>query len=188
MLSGGFRFAQPTLRSERKKEAERRQTCISTSASCDAARCNGRRARLSAFHRGSRLRRLERHWLSFRHALPGTRSGRRSQSFEQPGESDTVFAGVTRSLPVPVQRAPRRPVVMPAGRVPEAARVRSVSFRARAPHSLRLLEYLRDRRPGSSRFVDPIPEIETNVNGRVTARHQPKPPCALAQANSPIER
>jgi hypothetical protein len=55
MLSGGFRFALPTLRSamtKGKKEAERRQTCISTSASRDAARTGGC-ARLSAFHHGS---------------------------------------------------------------------------------------------------------------------------------------
>ena len=36
-----------------KKEAERRQTCFLTSASCDAARIRNGRARLSAFHHGS---------------------------------------------------------------------------------------------------------------------------------------
>jgi hypothetical protein len=39
--------------------------------------------------------------------------------------------------PVPVQRAPRRPVVMPAGRSPGAARERGVRFAApagTAPH------------------------------------------------------
>jgi hypothetical protein len=57
MLSGGFRFALPTLQSamttKEKKEAERRQTCVSTSASRDAARAEAQRARLSAFHDGS---------------------------------------------------------------------------------------------------------------------------------------
>jgi hypothetical protein len=69
MLSGGFRFAPPTLRSamtKRKKEAERRQTCISTSAPYgrgarapqtpvrkSAHTKSATRARLSAFHHGS---------------------------------------------------------------------------------------------------------------------------------------
>jgi hypothetical protein len=38
---------------------------------------------------------------------------------------------------IPGQRAPRGPVVMPAGRVPGAARERGYEPRARAPHSLR---------------------------------------------------
>jgi hypothetical protein len=37
---------------------------------------------------------------------------------------DAALAGVTRLQPVPVQRAPRRPVIVPAGRIPEAARER----------------------------------------------------------------
>jgi hypothetical protein len=35
---------------------------------------------------------------------------------------DVALTGVTHLQPVPVQRAPRRPVIMPAGRIPEAAR------------------------------------------------------------------
>jgi hypothetical protein len=35
---------------------------------------------------------------------------------------DAALTGVTRLQPVPVQRAPRRPVIMPAGRIPGAAR------------------------------------------------------------------
>ena len=55
MLSGGFRFALPTLRSamtkeKRKRNADRR--VHPTSASRDAARTSGC-ARLSAFHHGS---------------------------------------------------------------------------------------------------------------------------------------
>jgi hypothetical protein len=40
---------------------------------------------------------------------------------------DAALAGVTRRQPVPVQRAPRRPVIVPAGRNPEAARERSAN-------------------------------------------------------------
>ena len=58
---------------------------------------------------------------------------------------------LTRALPAPAcpspGNAPPGPVVVPVSMMPEAARVRSVSFRARAPHSLHLSEYLRDRRP-----------------------------------------
>jgi hypothetical protein len=36
--------------------------------------------------------------------------------------------------PVPVQRQSRRPVMMPAGRIPEAARGRDVSSHPREPH------------------------------------------------------
>jgi hypothetical protein len=35
---------------------------------------------------------------------------------------DVALTGVTHLQPVPVQRVPRRPVIMPAGRIPEAAR------------------------------------------------------------------
>jgi hypothetical protein len=43
------------------------------------------------------------------------------------------------SPPVPVQRASRRPVIMPAGRLPRAARERGYEPRPRAPLSLRHL-------------------------------------------------
>jgi len=39
--------------------------------------------------------------------------------------------------PAPVQRAPRRPVVMPAGTMPGAARERSYELRPRGPRALR---------------------------------------------------
>ena len=39
--------------------------------------------------------------------------------------------------PMPAQRAPRRPVIVPAGRGPEAARERDCESRPQAPHSLR---------------------------------------------------
>ena len=54
-------------------------------------------------------------------ALPGTR----------------LKDGRYPSPPVPVQRASRRPVIMPAGRLPRAARERGHEPRPRAPLSLR---------------------------------------------------
>src|SRR6185295_7417630 len=44
----------------------------------------------------------------------------------------------TRLAPVPVQQAPCRPVIVPAGRGPGAARVRGYEPRPRAPPLLRL--------------------------------------------------
>jgi hypothetical protein len=119
MLSGGFRFALPTLRSartKRKKEAERRQTCLSN---LRILRCGAhqRCARLSAFHHGSCCSERTPQ-LSSRYALPGTWSDARSQSFEQPGSKNrALFSGRYPLLPVPVQRGlSRRPVIMPVGR------------------------------------------------------------------------
>jgi hypothetical protein len=54
-------------------------------------------------------------------ALPGTR----------------LRNGCYPSPPVPVQRASRRPVIVPAGRLPRAARERGYEPRPRAPLSLR---------------------------------------------------
>ena len=61
-----FLFALPyflltlcfSLPSQRRREAERRQTLVTTAASCDAARALLERAHLTAFHHGSHLREL----------------------------------------------------------------------------------------------------------------------------------
>jgi len=50
--------------------------------------------------------------------------------------------GVTRSPPVPVQRHGRRPVVMPAGRLPEAAREHGDEPCPREPLSLRCADVI----------------------------------------------
>ena len=50
---------------------------------------------------------------------------------------DAALTGVTRLKPVPVQRAPRRPVIVPAGRIPGAARERSYELRPQEPRPLR---------------------------------------------------
>ena len=116
MLSGGFRFALPTLRNgmtkeKRKRNADRRVQ--PTSASRDAARalvsfpspaCGGGlgrgHARLSAFHRGSCCSERTPQ-LSSRYALPGTWSGRSDPKASNNRVRKTVrllTAGVTRSF------------------------------------------------------------------------------------------
>ena len=47
---------------------------------------------------------------------------------------DAALAAVSRLRPIPVQRAPRRAVVMPPGRSPGAARERGYEPRPQAPH------------------------------------------------------
>jgi hypothetical protein len=69
------------------------------------------RARLPALHCGTRQRSRNRLWLSSRTTFPGTRLGR-------------VFCPPRAC---PVQRAPRRPVLLPAKWCPEAARVRGAN-------------------------------------------------------------
>ena len=48
---------------------------------------------------------------------------------------------------MPVQRAPRGPVIVPDERGPEAARERSVSFRPRGPLSLHFRKHPREGVP-----------------------------------------
>ena len=76
---------------------------------------------------------------------------------------DAALTGVTRLEPVPVQRAPRRPVIVPAGRIPEAARERSSNppaGTAPAPSSGLPPEGVPSERDSSA-----VAEIVTNVNG-----------------------
>ena len=165
MLSGGFRFALPTLQSamtkeKRKRNADRRVQPTSAPYGRGARPClfslsrlrgegrEGARSPIGVPPRLLAVGRSNATGRSFRHALPATWSGRtipklRTTGFERPCASQ-------RALPAPSCPSPASSSQTGhnAGRrVPEAARVRSVSFRARAPHSLHLSEYLRDRRP-----------------------------------------
>src|SRR6204780_3821910 len=92
-----------------------------------AAARSSERARLSALHRGARQA-----------VTPDSAPARVSwnRRVQTGGPS-----------PVPVQRAPRGPVIVPDERGPEAARVRSVSFRPRGPLSLRNQEHPHDGVP-----------------------------------------
>src|SRR5580700_119077 len=91
------------------------------------------RARLSAFHRGSCLG--ER--------TPPLSSSRASW--------DPALTGVTRLPPIPVQRAPRRPVIVPAGRCPKPPGS-GLQIRPRAPHPLHLTVCLRGASLGEQDF------------------------------------
>jgi hypothetical protein len=53
--------------------------------------------------------------------------------------------------------------------MPEAARERTVSFRARAPHSLRIREYPRPKASLDERDSRLVSELVTDVKGTVTA-------------------
>src|ERR1700676_2680633 len=69
------------------------------------------------------------------------------------------------TCPSPVD-APHAPAVVPASMMPEAARERTVSFRARAPHSLRHQEYPRPKASLVSEIRWLVTETGTNVKGR----------------------
>ena len=104
-----------------KKEAERRQTRIHRPHHrrapllfpADAARARAERARLSAFHHGACCGERTPQ-LSSRYALPGTWSGRTIPMVRKIARFST---GVTRSFLSQSSECPRRPVIMPAGRI-----------------------------------------------------------------------
>ena len=126
-----------------KKEAERRQTCQPTSASRDAARTlslspppwgGAGHARLSAFHHGSYRQ-------GFRPlgATPGQASwdvAGRSILYGRSNRGAKIlrsYTGVTRARLSQSRECTSRTGHSAGQMMPEAARVRSVSFRARAP-------------------------------------------------------
>src|SRR3984957_2283078 len=81
---------------KKEKEAERRKTLIRILRTFGCGSRLARRARPSAFHRGSRQRESSSLRLSFR-----------------PGFRGRGLNGRYPPSPVPVQRAPRAPVIMP---------------------------------------------------------------------------
>ena len=89
----------------------------------------------------------------------------------QPGGGD--LAPLTRALPAPAcpspGNAPPGPVVVPVSMMPEAARERTVSFRPRAPHSLRVREYPRPKASVDERDSRLVAEMGTDVKGIVIA-------------------
>jgi hypothetical protein len=86
-------------------------------------------------------------WAQLQARLPGTWQDVRSGTVAPTGEQRS--RALTRALPAPAcpspGNAPPGPVIVPVSMMPEAARVRRVSFRARAPHSLRIGEYPRPK-------------------------------------------
>ncbi len=137
----GFRFVHPGY--DRKKKGRRNagKRVVLTSASFQMRRACERRARLSAFHRGSDR------W-AFRPA--GAASGH--ASWDEAGrlilygplnrerKTSRSSTGVTRARQSQSRECTSRTGRSAGQLMPEAARERSVSFRARAPHSLRLRE------------------------------------------------
>ena len=94
-------------------------------------------------------------------ALAAANQRRRSASDALPGTR--LKNGGYPSPPVPVQRQSRRPVIVPAGRCPEAARERSVSPRPREPHLAPPPRAPPRRRPFERDSRTSVPERETKV-------------------------
>ena|GEM_PF-6842885 len=114
----GLRFALSGLRRKRRKRNAGKRR-VTTAASCDAARALLERARLTAFHRGSRLRELFH--------PKGSASGQASW--------DAVCTGVTRLRLSQSRDAPPAPVVMPGDMMPKPPGSR-LQTHPRAPPSL----------------------------------------------------
>ncbi len=163
----GFASLSTTLRSTTTKKGKRNadKRVILPSASSDAARAEAQRARLSAFHHGS-CQGAFAPFAQLQARLPGTRRKRIVlSSSPQPGGERLRAA--KRALPAPAcpspGNAPPGPVVMPVSMMPEAARERTVSFRPRAPHSLRIGEYPRPKASVDERDFYFVTGMETNV-------------------------
>ena len=106
--------ALPTTSQQKKGGGAPTGAIVFGAASADAAAVSAETARLSALHRGARQGGRIHHWLSSSTALPETR----------------LQSGVTLCRLSQVNRAPRRPVVVPVGRGPRAARARFARPRA----------------------------------------------------------
>jgi hypothetical protein len=173
MLSGGFRFALPTLQSamttkqKRKRNADRRvsQPPHLTMRRAPAGALAYRRSTTALTVRAFGP------WAQLQARLPGTWQDVRSGTVAPTGEQRSC--ALTRALPAPAcpspGNAPPGPVIVPVSMMPEAARVRSVSFRARVPHSLRIREYPRPKASFTERdSLNSVAETRTYVNENVT--------------------
>jgi len=107
-------------RTNKRREAERREAHPTVAASDGCGACSAEHARLSALHRGSRL-------------------GDRTPPLSFGPRFLTADASELEALSAAeFSQTPGRPVVMPAGSMPKAARERSANPRAGAapaPHS-----------------------------------------------------
>jgi hypothetical protein len=177
-----LRSARPTKYEKRKREAERRQT------------------RIQPPHRRQVYAVCANHLLGCGSVLDGARSpvgvpprlcltGFRplraapgQASWDVAGTCDLLlpFPGeertqLVRALPAPTcpspVAAPHRPLVVAVRMMPKAARERSVSFRARAPHSLRTIEStLAMASLTGARLRGHVTEMGTRVNKKVTTK------------------
>jgi len=126
-------------------------------------------------------------WAQLQARLPGTWQDVRSCTVAPTGEQRS--RALTRALPAPAcpspGNAPPGPVVVPVSMMPEAARVRSVSFRARAPHSLRFREYPRPKASFTERDSFPVTEMGTGSQGKspqLSWRHHMHPFLSLVDS------
>jgi len=158
-LSSGRRTASPTKRKKGRRNAGKRvPKPPRLSGAAHAAQARVRKLCAHEIRRGALACRRSTcgscRW-AFRPA--GAASGQaswdaaeRSVAKLRPTGGERPCA-VARALPAPAcpspGKAPPGPVVVPVSMMPEAARERRVSRRARAPHSLRSREYLRDGVP-----------------------------------------
>ncbi len=129
--TGPARSGRPDdkLRDEEKRKQNADRRVIQPSASCDAAHAltlshpayaGGRRAGALACRRSTTAlaAATERYSSAPDTRFLGLGRGARSQRFEQPGSKDRArLNGRYPLLPAPVQRASRRPVIVPAGRL-----------------------------------------------------------------------
>ncbi len=116
------------------------------------------------FARGTRHRLLPR-WISSRPLFPGTWQSARSENHAPAKTAKRVFCPPS---PVPVQRAPRGPVVVPDDGAPEPPG-NGLQNRARAPHSLRFQECPREGVP-HERDLPKVAERGTFV--KISSRYQ----------------
>ena len=126
-------------------------------------------------------------WAQLQARLPGTWQDASSCKRTPTGEHGLRV--LTRALPAPAcpspGNAPPGPVVVPVSMMPEAARVRSVSFRARAPHSLRFREYPRPKASFTERDSFPVTEMGTGSQGKspqLSWRHHMHPFLSLVDS------
>ncbi len=107
-------------------------------------------------------------WAQLQARLPGTWQDVRSGTVAPTGEQRSC--ALTRALPAPAcpspGNAPPGPVIVPVSMMPEAARERSVSFRPRAPHSLRLQEYPRPKASFTERDSRTVTQSVTISQGK----------------------
>jgi hypothetical protein len=173
MLSGGFRFALPTLRST--MTTKKKGSGTPTDVCVQPPHLAMRRAPAGALaYRRSTTALTVRAfgpWAQLQARLPGTWQDVRSGTVAPTGEQRSC--ALTRALPAPAcpspGNAPPGPVIVPVSMMPEAARVRSVSFRARVPHSLRIREYPRPKASFTERdSLNSVAETRTYVNENVT--------------------
>ena len=171
-------IASPSARNDdkRKKEAERRQTCDRQPPRLTGAARVQRDALAYRRSTAALTVRAFGPWAQLQARLPGTWQDVRSCTVAPTGEQRSC--ALTRALPAPAcpspGNAPPGPVIVPVSMMPEAARVRSVSFRPRAPHSLHLQEYPRPKASFTERdSLILVPDLVIIVNENRTMQTWP---------------